>query len=178
MRSSRWIAESHFLLACRAGLAERRVGEAGNEPAGTKSRRAMLLVLVTAAWSQCQFRQDRNFCFLLEIPRQLQNVTTPVKLDLTYVRPTERTKVSNYAFDAFGPYQSPAPESRRELTSGPIPHRSGARAPRASARGSVPTLASRRLEPPRVTGWQKPSGKIRCTTAANAAVNFHGCVMQ
>ena len=38
MRSSRWIAESHFLLACRAGLAERRVGEAGNEPAGTKFR--------------------------------------------------------------------------------------------------------------------------------------------
>jgi len=25
-------------------------------------------------------------------------------MDLTYIRPTERTKVSNYAFDAFGPY--------------------------------------------------------------------------
>jgi hypothetical protein len=30
--------------------------------------------------------------------------TATVQLDLTYVRPTERTKVSNYVFDAFGPY--------------------------------------------------------------------------
>jgi hypothetical protein len=28
----------------------------------------------------------------------------PARLDLTYTRPTERTKVRNYAFDAFGPY--------------------------------------------------------------------------
>jgi len=30
--------------------------------------------------------------------------TTPVQLDLTYVRPTQKTKVRNYVFDAFGPY--------------------------------------------------------------------------
>ncbi len=30
--------------------------------------------------------------------------TTSAKLDLTYVRPTQRTMGSNYAFDAFGPY--------------------------------------------------------------------------
>jgi hypothetical protein len=29
---------------------------------------------------------------------------TTTKLDLTYARPTQRTKVSNYLFDAFGPY--------------------------------------------------------------------------
>jgi hypothetical protein len=28
----------------------------------------------------------------------------PARLDLTYTRPTEATKVRNYAFDAFGPY--------------------------------------------------------------------------
>jgi hypothetical protein len=27
-----------------------------------------------------------------------------VQLDLAYARPTQRTKVSNYVFDAFGPY--------------------------------------------------------------------------
>jgi hypothetical protein len=31
-------------------------------------------------------------------------ITAPVRLDPLYVRPTERTKISNYAFDAFGPY--------------------------------------------------------------------------
>ena len=30
--------------------------------------------------------------------------TTPVQLDLTYVRPTQKIKVRNYVFDAFGPY--------------------------------------------------------------------------
>jgi hypothetical protein len=29
---------------------------------------------------------------------------TPARLDLTYTRPTETTKVRNYLFDAFGPY--------------------------------------------------------------------------
>jgi hypothetical protein len=30
--------------------------------------------------------------------------TTSLQPDLTYVRPTQRTKVSNYLFDAYGPY--------------------------------------------------------------------------
>jgi hypothetical protein len=30
--------------------------------------------------------------------------TAPRQLDLTYVRPTQRTKVRNYVFDAYGPY--------------------------------------------------------------------------
>jgi len=30
--------------------------------------------------------------------------TTPAPPDLTYTRPTEKTKIQNYSFDAFGPY--------------------------------------------------------------------------
>ena len=30
--------------------------------------------------------------------------TTPAQPDLTYTRPTEKTKIQNYVFDAFGPY--------------------------------------------------------------------------
>jgi hypothetical protein len=30
--------------------------------------------------------------------------TTPTQPDLTYTRPTEKTKIQNYLFDAFGPY--------------------------------------------------------------------------
>jgi hypothetical protein len=36
--------------------------------------------------------------------RHFRNHGPPGTLDLTYERPTQRTKVSNYAFDAFGPY--------------------------------------------------------------------------
>jgi hypothetical protein len=31
-------------------------------------------------------------------------LTTTVPIDLTYVRPTEKTKLNNYVFDAYGPY--------------------------------------------------------------------------
>jgi hypothetical protein len=31
-------------------------------------------------------------------------ITTPAQLDLTYTRPTQKTKLRNYFFDAFGPY--------------------------------------------------------------------------
>ena len=56
------------------------------------------------SWPQCQCRRDRNLCFSSEDPSATSDITVPGKLDLTYVRPTERTKVNNYAFDAFGPY--------------------------------------------------------------------------
>ena len=37
-------------------------------------------------------------------PSGTQASTTSSQLDLTYVRPTQRTKVNNFLFDAFGPY--------------------------------------------------------------------------
>ena len=105
MRSSRWIAESHFLLACRAGLAGRRVGQSGKNPAGTKIHRAMLLVLVTAALAAMPVLARSQSLLSSGDPSATSGITSLTKkLDLTYVRPTERTKVSNYAFDAFGPY--------------------------------------------------------------------------
>jgi hypothetical protein len=104
MRSSKWIAESHFLLACRAGLAERRVGQSGKKPAGTKVHRAMLLVLITAALAAMPVLARSQFLLSSGEPSAISGITAPGRLNLTYVRLTERTKVSNYAFDAFGPY--------------------------------------------------------------------------
>ena len=104
MRSSKWISESHFLLACRAGLSGRRVGQSGKRPAGTKVNRAMLLVLVTAAMSALPVLVRSQSLLSSGDPSATSGITAPGKLDMTYVRPTERTKVSNYAFDAFGPY--------------------------------------------------------------------------
>jgi len=104
MRQSEWIAESHFLLACQAGLAERRGGQAGKNPLGTKIHRAILLVLAAAALAAIPVPARSQFLLASGDPSVVSGITAPGKLDLTYVRPTERTKVNNYAFDAFGPY--------------------------------------------------------------------------
>ncbi|MGA2570873.1 MAG: hypothetical protein ABSF23_10160 [Terracidiphilus sp.] len=104
MRSSKWISESHFLLACRTGPAGRRVGQSGNKPAGTKVHRAVLLVLVTAALAAMPLPAGSQLLLSSGDPSATEGITAPRALDVTYVRPTERTKVTNYAFDAFGPH--------------------------------------------------------------------------
>jgi hypothetical protein len=104
MRSSKWIAESHFLLACRAGLAGMRVGHSSKTLRGTETHRAILLVLVTAALAATPVLARSQSLLLSGDPTATTGITNPERFDLTYIRPTERTKVSNYAFDAFGPY--------------------------------------------------------------------------
>ena len=104
MRSSKWISESHFLLACRAGLAGKRVGQSGKKP-----RRHEDSSGDTPSVGHCGLAampvQARSQSLLSSAdPSATSGITAPAKLDPTYVRPTERTKVSNYAFDAFGPY--------------------------------------------------------------------------
>ena len=69
-----------------------------------KMRRTMFFLLVVAAFAA------------LPVPAKAQSLagsgdssgtvasTTPAQLDLTYMRPTETTKLRNYFFDAYGPY--------------------------------------------------------------------------
>ena len=104
MRSSNWISESHFSLASQAAMAKWRVGQSGKKPAGTMMCRATLLVLVTAALAAMPVLARSQSLLSSGDSSATSGITAPGKLDLTYVRPTERTKVSNYAFDAFGPY--------------------------------------------------------------------------
>jgi hypothetical protein len=110
MKLSRWIAKPHLLLAGRAGLAEGRLGQSGEKPVGAKFLRAMLilramlLVPVIAALAAMPVPAMSQSLLPSEDPSAISGITAPQKLDRTYVRPTERTKVSNYAFDAFGPY--------------------------------------------------------------------------
>jgi hypothetical protein len=104
LRSSKWIAESHFLMACRAGLAGRRVSQSRKKPAAMKIHRAMLLVLITAAVAAMPVLARSQFLISSGEPTAISGITAPGILDLNYVRPTQRTKVINYGFDAFGPY--------------------------------------------------------------------------
>jgi hypothetical protein len=102
-RSSKWISESRFLLAWRAGLAGTRLGHPLKKPARMKAHRALLLILVTAVLAAMPVLAGSQSLLSPGDPSATSGITAPRKLDLTYVRPTERTKVSDYAFDAFGP---------------------------------------------------------------------------
>jgi hypothetical protein len=79
MRPSEWIADIH---------------------------RAILAVLVTAALAATPVLARSQSLTSSGGPSANSGVTPSATgtLDLSYARPTERTMVSNYAFDAFGPY--------------------------------------------------------------------------
>lgn len=104
MRSSKWISESHISLAFQEGLAKWHVGKSREKPASTFVHRATLLVLVTAGLAAMPVLDRSQALVSSEDPSATSGITALVNPDLTYVRPTERTKVSNYTFDTFGPY--------------------------------------------------------------------------
>jgi hypothetical protein len=83
-----------------------RVGHSSKTLPGTKIHRAILLVLVTAALAATPVLARSQSLLSSGDPSAISGITPSAtgRLDLTYVRPTERTKVSNYAFDTFGPY--------------------------------------------------------------------------
>jgi hypothetical protein len=114
MRLSKWNSESHFSLVSRTGVAGWRVGQSDKKPAGTMMCRARLLVFVFAAAlaamgapakSQSSLSSGDSLAGDSSATSGITSpITTSGTLDLSYVRPTERTKAANYAFDAFGPY--------------------------------------------------------------------------
>ncbi len=104
MRSSKRISESHFLLAWRARLAQSHVGQLGKKATDTVIHRAKLLVLVTVTMAAMPGLARSQTLVSSEDPSATPGITAPGKLELTYVRPTQRTKVNNYGFDTFGPY--------------------------------------------------------------------------
>jgi len=104
MRLSKWGSESHFSLARRAGLVKSRADKSSEKPADTIMHRATLLVLVTASLAAMPVLAKSQSILSSGDSSTTSGITAPGIIDLTYSRPTERTKISNYAFDAFGPY--------------------------------------------------------------------------
>lgn len=66
-------------------------------------RRSMILVLFAGALAALPVRGRSQPAPFSGDSLATDGVTAPAKLDLTYVRPKQRTKVDNYLFDAFGP---------------------------------------------------------------------------
>ncbi len=104
MRSSKCISESQFLLAYQAGLVGRRADQSEKRPPDRKAHRTLLLVLVTAAMAALSVQAKSQSLDSPGDSSATAGITVPGKQDLTYVRPTQGTKVSNYVFDAYGPY--------------------------------------------------------------------------
>jgi len=97
--------------------------------------------------------------------------------DLTYVRPTEKTKIHNYFFDAFGPYPivgAAFVAGINQAYNSPPEWQQGAEG-YAKRFGSNLGIAA--VSTTTRYAWQKHSGKTRCITAVSARVCFHGCVM-
>jgi hypothetical protein len=104
MRLSKLVSEPHFSLAGWAGLARKLAGQSAVKRSGTRFHGATLLILVTAALAAMEVTARSQTLISSEDPSAILGITAPAKLDLSYVRPTESTKVSNYAFDTFGSY--------------------------------------------------------------------------
>ena len=104
MRLSKWISESRFSLSGQRSHVRTRIVQSDKKPAGTKVQGAILLVFVTAATAAMTVPARSQSILTPEDPSETSTVTAPTNLDMSYVPPTERTKVNNYAFDAFGPY--------------------------------------------------------------------------
>lgn len=65
-------------------------------------RRALLAVAVSAILPA--FARSQSLVDAPDASSGAIATTIPAQPDLTYIRPTQKTKLRNYAFDAFGPY--------------------------------------------------------------------------
>lgn len=80
---------------CHAAFATKR---------GINIRRMLLLLLITAAFAILAVKARSQVPPSSDNSTGTVTVATTEQLDLTYVRPTEKTKLHNYVFDAYGPY--------------------------------------------------------------------------
>jgi len=95
---------SQLLLTCYFDLARKLRFQSMNEPVDKKVHRVLFLLLVAAALACLSATSRSQTLPAAEESFAAHASTTSSPIDLTYVRPTQRTKVINYLFDAFGPY--------------------------------------------------------------------------
>ena len=104
MRSPKWVSESRFLSACEAGLARTRFDQSDQNRAGVKVLQRMLMAFVAVTLAAMPVLLRSQALVSSEATTTATGITTGATPDYPYVRPTERTKLNNYVFDAYGPY--------------------------------------------------------------------------
>lgn len=98
------ISQQRPMHVCWSGLASGRWGQSTMEALGLSIRWSMVLLSVTATLATTPAQARSQALTPAGDSSDSIGTTTLGQIDLTYVRPSQRTKVNNYVFDAFGPY--------------------------------------------------------------------------
>lgn len=93
-----------FLMCSSAKPMVKHGDQSGQRPIGMRGRRAIPMALMAAVVAVLPVHAGSQLLPYSGDSSDTATVATAGQLDLTYVRPTQRTKVSNYLFDAYGPY--------------------------------------------------------------------------
>ena len=94
--------KSHWLPRCQDALAARLRNSVINSV--RQLHRAMFLFSVVAILAGLPLTGSSQSLAGPADSAATATIATPVVLDYIYVRPTQRTQLNNYIFDAFGPY--------------------------------------------------------------------------
>ena len=103
-KSSKRISEPPVMLAALPVRPATRSVRSTWEVTRTTVHRALLVVSFSITMAAIPMQAKSQSLVASEDPTATSGTTIPVRPDLTYVLPTERTKVNNYLFDTFGPY--------------------------------------------------------------------------
>jgi hypothetical protein len=103
MKLSRSVADSQ-LMVCQPGRPGIQCDRSAQESSCPKIRRTILLMLAIAVIATGPLKSRSQSLAPSEDYSTTATITASAQTGPTYVRPTERIKIGNYAFDAFGPY--------------------------------------------------------------------------
>jgi len=104
MTPSMRILNFRFWHVCRNGRAHGSQRRSVKERRDATARSAILLLLSAAALATLPLLARAQSLPDSPSASMAAAIAPSVEVDLTYARPTERTKVNNFVFDAFGPY--------------------------------------------------------------------------
>jgi hypothetical protein len=104
LTTSMKIRNSQSMLAFYGDLAGMLGFRSINEPIDKKVRRVLFMLLVAIVMAYLSATSGSQSLLVAGDFSGTQASTTSSQIDLTYVRPTQKTKIINYVFDAFGPY--------------------------------------------------------------------------
>jgi hypothetical protein len=96
--------EQRFARVCREGFSDELWTQSNMSHLSKKSRASIVLLLAAAVLAVLPVQASAQALSSSGGPADNAGSTTYGQPDATYDRPTQRTKVTNYAFDAFGPY--------------------------------------------------------------------------
>lgn len=177
LRSSMSNSEQRSIYVCRNGLASGRPIRSLLE--AMSIRRSVMLLSFIVAVPILQLGARSQALSSSGDSSGPTATTTSGQLDPIYVRPTQKTGVNNYLFDAFGPYPAvgaAVAAGINQWTNSPPEWNQGAAgfSRRFGSDFGIAALPSARQ---RVMGWHKHSERIRCITAASAKDSSRACAM-